>query len=83
VFAAFFNDAGGGKEEAGFARLPLLDARDIARGHRLDLQRAHRRTGRSTYDTGVLSRCERGRPPPGAQGRHEPREARRTTGGLG
>ena len=26
VFAAFFNDAGGGKDDAGFARLPVLDA---------------------------------------------------------
>ena len=30
VFAAFFNDAGGGKEDAGYARLPVLDARGIA-----------------------------------------------------
>ena len=30
VFAAFFNDAGGGKDDAGVARLPVLDARGVA-----------------------------------------------------
>ncbi|HEY4999232.1 MAG TPA: hypothetical protein VII36_08820, partial [Usitatibacter sp.] len=30
VFAAFFNDAGGGKDGAGFSRLPTLDTRGIA-----------------------------------------------------
>jgi hypothetical protein len=30
--AVFFNDAGGGKDEAGRAALPLLDARGIAAG---------------------------------------------------
>jgi hypothetical protein len=55
VFAAFFNDAGGGKEEAGFARLPLLDARDIAAAT-VSTYSARIGDGRSTYDTGVLSR---------------------------
>ena len=32
VFAAFFNDAGGGKDDAGFSRLPALEERHIAAG---------------------------------------------------
>ena len=55
VFCAFFNDAGGGKEEAGFARLPTLDARGIAAAT-VSAYSARIGDGRSTYDTGVLSR---------------------------
>jgi hypothetical protein len=55
VFAAFFNDAGGGKEEAGFARLRTLDARAIA-GATVSNHTARIGDGRSTYETGVLSR---------------------------
>ena len=55
VFAAFFNDAGGGKEDAGFARLPTLDARGIA-GATVSAYSARIGDGRSTYDTGVISR---------------------------
>jgi hypothetical protein len=55
AFAAFFNDAGGGKEEAGFARLPTLDARGIA-GATVSAYSARIGDGKSTYDTGVLSR---------------------------
>lgn len=55
VFAAFFSDAGGGKDEAGFARLPVLDARAIA-GATVSTYSARIGDGRSTYDTGVLSR---------------------------
>ena len=55
AFAAFFNDAGGGKDEAGFARLPTLDSRDIA-GATVSAYSARIGDGRSTYDTGVLSR---------------------------
>ena len=55
VFAAFFNDAGGGKQEAGFARLPTLDARGIAAAT-VSAYSARIGDGRSTYDTGVLSR---------------------------
>ncbi len=55
VFAGFFNDAGGGKEEAGFARLPTLDARGIAAAT-VSAYSARIGDGRSTYDTGVLSR---------------------------
>jgi hypothetical protein len=55
VFAAFFNDAGGGKDGAGFARLPLLDARAVAAGT-VSCHTARIGDGRSTYDTGVLSR---------------------------
>ena len=55
VFAAFFNDAGGGKEGAGYARLAILDARGIAAAT-VSAYSARIGDGRSTYDTGVLSR---------------------------
>ena len=55
VFAAFFNDAGGGKDGAGYSRLPTLDARGIA-GATVSCHTARIGDGRSTYDTGVLSR---------------------------
>lgn len=55
VFAAFFNDAGGGKDDAGFARLGVLDQRAIA-GATVSCNTARIGDGRSTYDTGVLSR---------------------------
>jgi hypothetical protein len=54
VFAAFFNDAGGGKDDAGFARLRVLDARGIAAGT-VSAYSARIGDGRSTYDTGVIS----------------------------
>jgi hypothetical protein len=55
VFAAFFNDAGGGKDGAGFGRLPALDPRGIA-GATVSCNTARIGDGRSTYDTGVISR---------------------------
>ncbi len=55
VFAAFFNDAGGGKDGAGYARLAALDPRGIA-GATVSADTARIGDGRSTYDTGVLSR---------------------------
>lgn len=55
VFAAFFNDAGGGKDDAGFARLGVLETRAIA-GATVSCNTARIGDGRSTYDTGVLSR---------------------------
>jgi hypothetical protein len=54
VFAAFFNDAGGGKENAGVSRLPALDERGIAAGA-VSCHTARIGDGKSTYDTGVLS----------------------------
>lgn len=54
VFAAFFNDAGGGKDGAGFARLPALDARGIAAAT-VSNNTARIGDGRSTYETGVVS----------------------------
>ena len=54
VFAAFFNDAGGGKDGAGFARLPTLDKRGIAAGT-VSNNTARIGDGRSTYETGVVS----------------------------
>jgi hypothetical protein len=55
VFAAFFNDAGGGKDDAGFSRLPPLDERGVAAAT-VSCHTARIGDGRSTYDTGVLSR---------------------------
>jgi len=55
VFAAFFNDAGGGKDGAGFSRLEILDGRGIA-GATVSANTARIGDGRSTYETGVLSR---------------------------
>ena len=55
VFAAIFNDAGGGKEDAGYARLPVLDGRGIAAATVSSFS-ARIGDGRSTYDTGVISR---------------------------
>jgi hypothetical protein len=55
AFAAFFNDAGGGKEGAGFTRLPALDMRGIAAAT-VSAASARIGDGLSTYDTGVLSR---------------------------
>ena len=55
VFAAFFNDAGGGKDGAGFARLPFLDTRGIAAAT-VSYNTARIGDGRSTYETGVVSR---------------------------
>jgi hypothetical protein len=55
VFAAFFNDAGGGKDDAGFSRLVALDPRGIA-GATVSCHSARVGDGRSTYETGVISR---------------------------
>lgn len=55
VFAAIFNDAGGGKGGAGFARLPVLDGRGIAAAT-VWCGSARIGDGRSTYEEGVLSR---------------------------
>jgi len=55
VFAAIMNDAGGGKDDAGFARLAALEPRGIAAAT-VSCDSARIGDGRSTYDTGVLSR---------------------------
>ena len=55
LFAAFFNDAGGGKDNAGMSRLPTLDESGIA-GATVSSNTARIGDGRSTYETGVLSR---------------------------
>jgi uncharacterized protein YunC (DUF1805 family) len=55
VFAAFFNDAGGGKDGAGYSRLPTLDERGIAAAT-VWCGSARIGDGRSTYEQGVLSR---------------------------
>jgi hypothetical protein len=55
VFAVFVNDAGGGKDDAGFMRLAALQARGVACAA-VSCNSARIGDGRSTYDTGVLSR---------------------------
>jgi hypothetical protein len=55
LFAAFFNDAGGGKDGAGYARLAPLDARGIVAAT-VSHNTARIGDGRSTYETGVISR---------------------------
>ena len=55
VFAAFFNDAGGGKDDVGYSRLPTLDPRGIAAAT-VSSNTARIGDGRSTYESGVLSR---------------------------
>jgi hypothetical protein len=55
AFAAFFNDAGGGKDGAGFTRLAALDARGMAAAT-VSCDSARIGDGRSTYETGVLSK---------------------------
>jgi len=55
AFAAFFNDAGGGKDGAGYARLAPLDERGIAAAT-VSHNTARIGDGRSTYETGVISR---------------------------
>lgn len=54
VAAAFFNDAGVGKDGAGISRLPMLD-RDRIPGGTADCQSARIGDGWDTYESGVLS----------------------------
>ena len=54
-FAAAFNDAGIGLEEAGIGRLPALDARGIA-AFTVDAASARIGEARSTFEDGVISR---------------------------
>ena len=53
--AAFFNDAGIGKDGAGITRLPALDARGIAAAT-VAATSARIGDGRSTYEDGIVSR---------------------------
>ena len=55
AFAALFNDAGIGMDEAGVSRLPVLDERGIA-GATVAAASARIGDARSTYEDGVLSR---------------------------
>lgn len=55
VFAVFVNDAGFGKDDAGVARLAMLDRRGIG-GIAIACHSARIGDGRSGYDTGVVSR---------------------------
>ena len=54
AFAAFFNDAGIGKENAGVSRLPLLDEMGIA-GIAVDYRSAEIGNARDTYESGIVS----------------------------
>ncbi|HEX2173654.1 MAG TPA: hypothetical protein VHL09_14550, partial [Dehalococcoidia bacterium] len=54
VAAAFFNDAGVGKEDAGISRLPLLDKEGIP-GGTVDRNTAVIGDGWDTYESGILS----------------------------
>lgn len=56
--AAAFNDAGGGMEGAGYTRLPVLDERGIA-AVTVSAESARIGDGRSMFETGVVSRCNR------------------------
>jgi hypothetical protein len=58
AFAALFNDAGIGIDEAGVSRLPALDQRGIAAAA-VAAMSARIGDGRSTYADGVLSRVNR------------------------
>ena len=53
--AAFYNDAGIGKDEAGVSRLPVLDEQHIAAAT-VAAASARIGDGRSTYESGILSR---------------------------
>jgi hypothetical protein len=55
AFAAVYNDAGGGIDDAGFSRLPALEARGIA-GATVDAFSARIGDARSTYADGVITR---------------------------
>lgn len=54
--AAFYNDAGIGKDQAGVSRLPVLDEQHIAAAT-VAAASARIGDGRSTYESGILSRA--------------------------
>jgi hypothetical protein len=54
AFAAFYNDAGVGKDQAGISRLPALEKRGII-GGTVSCHSARIGDGRSTYETGIIS----------------------------
>ncbi len=54
--AAAFNDAGGGIDDAGFTRLPELDARGVA-AVTVSAASARIGDGRSMFESGLVSRC--------------------------
>lgn len=58
AFAAFYNDAGVGKDRVGVSRLPVLDARGII-GATVSHQTACIGDGRSSYETGIISQFNR------------------------
>ncbi len=66
AFAALYNDAGVGIDDAGVSRLPVLDTRGIA-GATVASMSARIGSARSALDTGVLSRVNRTAAAYGAQ----------------
>ena len=54
VYFIAFNDAGVGVDEAGTSRVPVLDQMHIA-SVTVDAMTAHIGSGRSTYETGIIS----------------------------
>jgi hypothetical protein len=54
--AAFYNDAGIGMDDAGVSRLPVLDEMGVAAAT-VDSNLARIGDGRSTYEDGIISRC--------------------------
>ena len=54
VLAAFYNDAGGGKEQAGISRLPRLQEAGIL-GATVDARTAQIGIGLETYEYGIIS----------------------------
>jgi hypothetical protein len=54
--AVAFNDAGGGIDDAGFSRLPELDAREVA-AVTVSAASARIGDGRSMFESGLVSHC--------------------------
>jgi hypothetical protein len=58
VYAAFYNDAGGCRDDSGFTRLPILDQRGVAAAT-VSNQTARIGDARSAYTDGILSRVNK------------------------
>ena len=76
LFAAFFNDAGGGLDKAGIRRLADLEGRGIIAAT-VSAESAEIGSARSSYDDGVISHSQ----PIGACRRHRARHAPATCRG--
>jgi hypothetical protein len=74
VRAAFFNDAGGGKDGAGISRLPALDVCGIP-GATVSALSARIGDGRDTYESGIISHANRSAAALGVHAGQSAREA--------